>query len=515
MDAWRDSSFATPFASGRSHRRTGEHGEKALMTLWRNLVVALVAAFALAACSSSNNGTDTSTMSTETPTMAEPSGPTQEELDAEKMRADEAEQALRDKEAEEAEEALSETAANLKGALRTDPLGDYDVAPLATAALTPGGLVLAINDDRDDGTTAAVNTPRMASDGSAGALGDWAGTNYAHTNAGGVTNSAVVYTNQAAVKAYPIVNRYVVTANVPTNAGTYTAAMRTLSLGTAADPNIKSDMFPTAGLSTYTPTAPASEVLIPGTYEGAVGNYRCGAGETCTAQASAAGIALSDAFMFIHDEGATVEVAVVDPNYLYFGWWLRTDDDDQPTMASAFTGVQGAIAALGRNPNALGGSATYSGHAAGKFAVSDPLGADNAGHFTADATLTAVFAADAVGGGVSGTLDNFMANDEAMPWSVTLLRRGWDGTTLGLANVGINDPATAEIDEAATSTVWSIDDNASAPSGSWMAQMYDEAPGTVAAGGDGSDVPTSATGVFQSHFGGVGTMVGAFGVTRD
>ncbi len=48
-------SVATPLAGGGSHRRTGEHGEKALMTLWRNLVVALVAAFALAACSSSSD----------------------------------------------------------------------------------------------------------------------------------------------------------------------------------------------------------------------------------------------------------------------------------------------------------------------------------------------------------------------------------------------------------------------------------------------------------------------------
>ena len=109
-----------------------------------------------------------------------------------------------------------------------------------------------------------------------------------------------------------------------------------------------------------------------------------------------------------------------------------------------------------------------------------------------------------------------MANDdEAMPWSVTLLRRGWGDNPIGLANVAIDDLNTLAIDEGATSTVWSIDDNASAPSGSWMAQMYDEAPGTVAEGGDGSDVPTSVTGVFQSHFGSVRTMVGAFGATRE
>ena len=198
-------------------------------------------------------------------------------------------------------------------------------------------------------------------------------------------------------------------------------------MGTVANPAIKSDMFPAAGETTFTPTSPSTVVLIPGTYEGAAGSYRCTT--DCTAQAAAGGIELSTNWEFIHVEGATVEVSVADADYLYFGWWLQKDDDDLPTLAGAFTGVQGtAIVSLLTNPNVAGGTATYTGHAAGKFAVSDPLGADNAGHFTADATLTAVFAMDAVGGGLSGTLDNFMANDdEAMPWSVTLLRRGWVG----------------------------------------------------------------------------------------
>ena len=45
--------------------------------------------------------------------------------------------------------------------------------------------------------------------------------------------------------------------------------------------------------------------------------------------------------------------------------------------------------------------------------------------------------------------------------------------------------------------------------------MYDESPGSVADGGDGSDVPTSATGTFQSRFGTTHTMVGAFGAERE
>ena len=43
----------------------------------------------------------------------------------------------------------------------------------------------------------------------------------------------------------------------------------------------------------------------------------------------------------------------------------------------------------------------------------DPVGDDAAGHFTADAMLTATFGAIEAPnfGGVSGTLDNFMLND--------------------------------------------------------------------------------------------------------
>ena len=85
----------------------------------------------------------------------------------------------------------------------------------------------------------------------------------------------------------------------------------------------------------------------------------------------------------------------------------------------------------------LTGTATYTGAAAGKFAISDPIFAisdptvdDNSGHFTADATLTAKFGASAdakSANGLTGTIDNFVLNDadEVTPWSVTLLRRGW------------------------------------------------------------------------------------------
>ncbi len=488
------------------------------MTLWKNLVVALVAAFVLAACSSSDdNGGSTSD---ETPPAQ--SGPTQAQLDAEKARADAAEEAISDKEAAEAAEQLTKTAAALKAALGANPLGnlvEIDAAnPLpATPSLTLAGLILG-----DQGPLPAnsddVRTPLMAPGASAGSLSDWAGRNYAHTNAIGGTNTALVYRNPAASDMKPFAEGATFGDDEAAFETAYSGATRTLNLSPDPDASlsIKSSGFPAAGTTTYTTDVVTGSVVIPGTYQGASGNYRCtpAGGTACTAAASTGGVDLGGQWYFIHDVGAMVTLA--DAAYLYFGWWLQKDEDGVPTSASAFTGTIENVDLPAVNPNTLVGSATYTGHAAGKFAVSDPLGDDNAGHFTADASLKAVFGANTAGGGLSGTLDNFMANDQAVPWSVSLLRRGWDDTTNGLADEPMNDPVTdPDVNEGVTSTIWSIDGNAAAASGRWSAQMYDEAPGTVAAGGDGSDVPTSVTGTFQSDFGAIGTMVGAFGATRD
>ena len=129
--------------------------------------------------------------------------------------------------------------------------------------------------------------------------------------------------------------------------------------------------------------------------------------------------------------------------------------------------------------------------------------------------MTAQFGANAAptNGGLSGTVDNFMANDEAVPWSVTLFRSEWDGTTAG-ATTPVDDPNTIGVDEEVNQTVWSIDGNSAAASGNWSAQMHDEALAPATAS-DGSNVPTSVVGTFQSHFGSTHTMVGAFGAEKD
>ena len=75
-------------------------------------------------------------------------------------------------------------------------------------------------------------------------------------------------------------------------------------------------------------------------------------------------------------------------------------------------------------------------------------------------------------------------------------------------------PPTTDVNEA-MGTTWSIDGNSGGRSGTWSGQTYDEKPGTVADGGDGSTIPTTVTGTFYSEFSTIGRMVGAFGADKQ
>ena len=450
---------------------------------------------------------------------------------------------------EAAAKAASATAKALKGALGKTPLRNLtpliggatpeptDVAPADSAAvpsLNPNGLMLGISARNADGTpaatltagstsgsiTAAKRTPRMAPGDSPGMLGDWAGTDYAHTSSfTGVSNTARAYRNRAAEIMTPFASGASFGGTETAFEMAYVRATRTLNLGASVMNNfiIAADMFPTAGTTTYTGSAPATDVqavVFPGTYQGAEGNYHCGDAAACSATRNANGsLTLGGDWDFVHEEGAMITSP--DGNFLYFGWWLQKDASDTPALASAFTGF---VSPDGMNPFPVAdvsavvtGTADYAGHAAGKFAISNPIGDDDAGHFTADAMLSATFGASAAPnfGGVSGTLDNFMANEAEVDWEVTLLRRDWDTMTpFGATQAPMDDPTTTGFDESLVGTIWSVDGATADASGSWSAQMYDETPD------DGSNVPTSVTGTFESHFGAFVTMVGAFGAER-
>ena len=228
-------------------------------------------------------------------------------------------------------------------------------------------------------------------------------------------------------------------------------------------------------------------------------------------------------------------VVEADAHYLYYGWWVSKDDEGKPTAASAFVGrfgIPGDDTATdddGLNAGWTGaydttagsetlrGSATYAGHAAGKYAITNVLEASgHGGHFTADAEFQAKFSGSGVG--ISGTIDNFRLNDgtEDPGWSVSLGRRAWG--TAGAIGAAVNIPTTT-VDESAAGagTVWSIGDNSASRSGTWGGTLYDEKPGDPSSTGpgDGSDIPTTVTGTFYSEFSTIGRMVGAFGAEKQ
>jgi len=498
------------------------------MTSWKNLVVALVAAFVLAACSSSSDNGSAGT------TDADPM-PTQEEqqlaalqkeiadLRAQLGISDDADigdsitalMAARDRLQKQIDDAAddkgkAEAAATGKalfaalGGAAADgtdnALANIDLSTAPDMDLSDG---LAIDAVENAGALATNPGPvtLMAGD-SAGSLGGWMGTNYAHMDAETkVENAAVVYNNQGSPDSMSFVEKY-------GDRTEYMASTRTYNVGTAADANVKAAAFPTAGAMTYTGAQD-----VPGTYDGAPGRYKCPT--ACTATYGDSGITLSEGWTFVHASGA--RVSKPDANYLYYGWWVSKNKDGVPTAASAFTGMKGMVAALTSgtdSPEDITGSATYNGHAAGKFALDYSQksvldGASDGGHFTADVTLTAKFGAIAApnNGGISGTLDNFMANGESVNWSVALHRAPW-GSNGAFATPVTNDAATMA--DETMGTTWSMGDTAADRSGTWSGVMYDELPGN-APGGDGSNIPTTVTGTFYSKFDSVGRMVGAFG----
>lgn len=442
------------------------------------------------------------------------------------------------------EERMKEMAAKgkaLHAALGTDPLSHLrsdDDTP--RAMIGSSGLILGVptagsTEDAEDGQA------MMAVKGSEGTLGDWKSMKYAHTDTGTkVTNEAMVYTNRDAAEKKPFATGATFGDDQSAFDTAYTAGTRTLALGDdfAGGDDIAGDKFPTAGTTNYTPKSPSTETIIRGSYQGAPGSYRCSGATGCGATATAGGgVTLVGTWVFVHDAGAMVSIS--DSAYAFFGWWLNSNKDG-PAMASAFTGKVGLFSDTDEDDaeDALdlsaitSGSATYTGKAAGKFAINDPLHGGDAGHFTADATLKAKFGV-AGGAGVTGTINNFMANDKEVPWSVALnnntLVTGAGGdaitdTTATTAPDGVRAGSNLADSGAISSapnyawttaneektTVWSIDGSSAAASGTWSGQMYDEMPRN-APDGDGSNVPTTVTGMFQSMFGSTHTMVGAFG----
>ena len=402
---------------------------------------------------------------------------------------------------------------DLHGALAGNATADTTALDNATAALAATGLT--VTAAAGAGAFEDTETPPVAilkaSDAAVAALGSWAGTDYKHTDTGTkVVNEARVYNNKGPGKTVPLADAGI-TVHTGATAGDNIKGYYTVD-ETADLAKIMGAAFTHSGTKSHEyDDDKVVAFTTRGTFDGAPGTYRCdGSTTACSSTNDGEGSpsALAGVWHFKPDAGAMVHQP--DANYLYYGWWVSKDKDGMPTAASAFAGVFGAIAGLtaGNAPDEITGSATYSGNAAGKFAMSNPLdGTGRGGHFTADANLTAKFGANTApnNGGVSGTINNFRLNDgsEDAGWSVELKRAGWDSGADTFGGTG---------NEAMT--VWSINGNKAPESGTWSGTMYDEMPGG-APDGDGSTVPTTVTGTFYSEFSTIGRMVGAFGANKQ
>ena len=404
--------------------------------------------------------------------------------------------------------AMAKTGKDLHAALGPPVAPGVNALDNAAETLSATGLAIDVADGAGaiaDGTDPASVT-LMAGD-SAGSLGGWAGTDYAHSTGIGasmVTHEARVYTNRGmgSSRAFGVAHTVATATGGDDIMGYYTVD-ETNDLT-----NIMAPAFMHSGTQTHQIPDRSDALYVRGTFQGAPGEYRCTGTCSSTNDGRGSPSALTGTWHFKPDAGAMVSDS--DANYLYYGWWVRKHGaNGMPMAASAFVGEIGDVDGTGDTPSGadLTGSATYVGNAVGKFAMSNVLdGTGNGGHFTADATLTANFGAIAAdnNNGVTGTIDNFRLNDgsEDPGWSVKLNR-----SSAWAADGAITGPT----DDA---TVWSIGGNAAPASGAWSGTMYDERPGDPPTG-DGSTVPTTVTGTFYSEFSTIGRMVGAFGANKQ
>ena len=389
----------------------------------------------------------------------------------------------------------------------TTPDTDLSNGLTINAAAGAGALANATNPD--DVTLTSDATGRH---------GDWSGRDYAHSAGTGdamVTNEARVYANQGPDGTQPFSTAQTGGKYALVTTGNLEGWLELTAPDGAAPPSrARAARFNHQGTQNHAIPTNNVALIFSGTYDGADGQFRCTGTCTSANDGKDGPSELGGTWHFKPNAGAMVRQP--DADYLYYGWWVSKDSDGDPTAASAFTGTAGTIAALTNDPvSAVTGSATYSGNAAGKFAMTNPLdGSGNGGHFTADAELTAKFGSNDApnNGGVSGMIDNFRLNDgsDDPGWSVTLNRAPW-GTAGAFTSSADTTNTTAD------GTVWSINGNAASESGSWSGQMYDELPGltTATPPGDGSNIPTTVTGTFYSEFSANGRMVGAFGADKQ
>ena len=413
-------------------------------------------------------------------------------------------------------EANAATAAKLYAGIST-PVGS-NASPVAdnrSAAYNDAdtAIVVLIGDDATptlatDGITLSEDEDTMVADNHG-----WEGKRYADAPGGDMVE-AIVYSNVGEPTMGAKFNSGNTGAN---NVGfATTAGVLAVEAATNLAARIVSPSFDhTAGYKTFNLPDPnlggATNVTISGSYYGVAGTYSCTPtipDDGCRVNKAADGYTLvltgtgagTWTFTATNPEDRVTETP--DSIYASYGWWLHKSEDGMTFTASAFADDKGDV------PDATGitalmGTATYMGGAAGKYALHSSTGGTNdAGHFTARATLQADFDDDMI----TGTIDNFMGADGmSRDWSVELMKSAIGNT--GLIRQSDDDNTDLAASDPGAMTKWTIDGTAAAAAGQWSGSLQDN--------GDDDGVPQVATGTFYSEYGGDGRLVGGFGVKKQ
>ena len=282
--------------------------------------------------------------------------------------------------------------------------------------------------------------------------------------------------------------------------------------GTAAVLTFKFDMAATEDIDE------ADEVA--GTYNGAMGTYRCDGEADCTVDINAMGKVsnVGGMWVFTPDKGATSDVA--DANYLQYGFWLmKTTKDGADTYdeVETFAEAAGHPVTGATELNAVTGAAIYEGGSVGvyvKNVLDDQANIVSAtsGHFSADVELTASFGGGnvpmydqfTIGGKITGFV---LQHGEANDWAVGL----------GLADFGNRvDGEPGKSDPGSGHTIIfdgpAIGDSTAA-AGTWNG-MFHGAAGIIGEGEAAVNTkPAAVTGEFNANFTD-GTAAGGFGANK-
>lgn len=340
------------------------------------------------------------------------------------------------------------------------------------------------------------------------ALHGWEGKKYTAAPTGGGTYEAVVYSNVGkptmGLKFGSAAENddYQYTLNNTANANQNIAANTELNVTGVTDyaKLVSGSRFSqqSAGKQEFKLPENTYRVAISGDFHGVSGTYYCvpTGGETCSATKAAEGFTLANGtWTFKAANNDTRIMGTPDAIYASYGWWLHKSADDKTYTASAFVSDKGEV------PDATGldtleGTATYKGGAAGKYALQSSTGGTNdAGHFTAAATLEADFSDNSI----TGTIDTFTGADgESRDWSVELKEAAV------AAGGAITRTGDGEVDN---DTAWTIGGTAAAASGEWSGSLQDN--------GEVDGVPKVGSGTFYTTYGSDGKMVGGFGVNKQ